>query len=275
MNRKFHPRNVILLLLLLLPSIAFGEWRTIEKGVDYQQFRIGSLDAHVVRVDLTEDSIKVIASDQEDKGRRVRSFAEKHDAIVAINADYFSAKFDPVGLAIGSCGRWKGSSDTSREGVVGIGVEKVEIFEPAHVMDIRPDWLESAVSGWPMLVKDCKALSSAKLPGSDGFTRSPHPRTAVGLSRDKKTMYLVVADGRREGVPGLTLSRLASFMQGELGVCRAINLDGGGSSELVIEGEITNRPSDGAERKVANHLAIVRADHKSECPSEPMQTLQK
>lgn len=274
MNRNKSTRLAIAF-LCLIPFTLFADWRTIEKGIEYQQFRIGSLDAHVVKVDLTEDSIKVIASDEKDRGRRVKSFAEKHDAIVAINADFYNSSFDPIGLAIGSCGRWKGSSDTGREGVVGIGVEKVEIFEPAHVMDIRPDWMEAAVSGWPMLVRDCKALSSSKLPGSDSFTRSPHPRTAVGLSRDKKTMYLVVADGRREGVPGLTLSRLASFMQGELGVCRAINLDGGGSSELVVEGEIMNRPSDGAERKVANHIGIVRAEYEAECENRSAETLRK
>jgi exopolysaccharide biosynthesis protein len=108
-----------------------------------------------------------------------------------------------------------------------------------------------------MLVKDCDPLSASELPGSDVFTRAPHPRTAVGLSRDRKTLYFVVADGRRTGVPGMTLAQLASFMAERLHVCSAINFDGGGSTAMWVGDHIVNRPSDGVERKVADHLAVV------------------
>lgn len=271
-----HARSAFLsTILILLPLLAQAEWRKIQDGVHYQEFRERNSHVHVVRVDLREDSIKVIASGADDRGLRVKKFAEKHDAIVAVNADYFSATFEPVGLAIGPCGQWTETKDTRREGVVGIGEEKVEIWEPAHVMRTPPEWVDTAVSGWPMLVRDCKALTSSQLPGSNGFTRTPHPRTALGLSRNKKTMYLVVADGRREEVPGLTLAQLAAFMREELGVCRAINLDGGGSSELVVEGETMNRPSDGTGRKVANHIAIVSSDYEASCDSAPAKTSRK
>ena len=46
-------------------------------------------------------------------------------------------------------------------------------------------------------------------------------------------------------------------MREKLDVCSALNLDGGGSTEMVVEGEIVNQPSDGNERVVANHLAVV------------------
>src|SRR5690606_19352298 len=57
-----------------------------------------------------------------------------------------------------------------------------------------------------------------------------------------------------------TCAELAALMA-ELGAWQAINLDGGGSSALFVEGRgVINRPSDGAERAVANHLAIVRSE---------------
>lgn len=267
--------TVLLAVILALPAGAFADWERIRTGVFYQEFVDGSMHAYVVRIDLREDSIRLIASNREDRGLRLKDFAEKHGAIVAMNADFFSKELVPIGLAIGPCGTWANTADTKREGVVALGDEKVEIYEPSHVMTEPPSWVESAVSGWPMLVRECKALTAKELPGSDAFTRAPHPRTAIGVNRSGRLLYLVVADGRREGVPGLTLAQLARFMREELGVCRAINLDGGGSSELVVEGEIRNRPSDGVERKVANHIAVIDAEAKIECPNDAVKTSDK
>jgi exopolysaccharide biosynthesis protein len=132
-------------------------------------------------------------------------------------------------------------------------------------MDPPEPWMTSAVSGWPMLIRECHALTSAELPGSDAFTRSPHARTAVGVSRDGLTAYFVVGDGRRADVPGLTLGQLGAWMSDRLGVCSAINLDGGGSSAMWVKDKIVNRPSDGVERRVGDHLAVVTADEPIVC----------
>jgi exopolysaccharide biosynthesis protein len=132
----------------------------------------------------------------------------------------------------------------------------VAIFPRAQPLRQPKRWMTGAVSGWPMIVQDCAAV--ATLPGSDHFTRAPHPRTAVGLSKDRRGLLLVVADGRRAGVPGPTLPELAALLL-ELGACTAVNLDGGGSSALWVRDRIVNQPSDGAERRVANHLAVVEA----------------
>jgi exopolysaccharide biosynthesis protein len=264
--------TVVFAIILALPVELFADWERIRTGVFYQEFDEGPMHAYVVRIDLREESIRLIASNTDDRGLRLRDFAEKHEAIVAINADFFSKELVPIGLAIGPCGTWTNTADTRREGVVALGDEKVEIYEPSHVMSEPPPWVESAVSGWPMLVRECKALTAKQLPGSDAFTRSPHPRTAIGVNRSGRLLYFVVTDGRREGVPGLTLAQLAKFMQEELDVCRAINLDGGGSSELVVEGEIRNRPSDGSERKLANHIAVIAAEQEIPCPNDAVKT---
>ena len=251
--------------LCLLASAAFGQWTDVAEGVAYQRFTTASYDIHVARVDLTNPKVAVVATRPSDRGLRVSDFAKKNKALIAINGDYFDPHMQPIGLALSPCGVWEGTKDTGREGVIAIGSGRAEIYPQSEVLDAPHDWMTSAVSGWPMLVKNCNPLSPAELPGSDGFTRSPHPRTAVGLSEDGKTMYFVVADGRREGARGLTLARLGTFLHDELGVCQAINLDGGGSSAMWVGDHIVNKPSDGSERPVADHLAIVLAGDVAPC----------
>ena len=246
------------------------DWTALTPGVEYQRFVAGSMDVHVTRVDLTNPEVVVVASRETERGLTVSDYAKKIKAVVAINADYFDKDMKPIGLTIGPCGVWKGTRDTEREGVVAIGSGRAAIYPQREVLSEPEEWMTSAVSGWPMIVKNCTALTATELPGSDGFTRSPHPRTAVGLSEDGTTLYMVVADGRREGIPGLTLAKLARFMAEELKTCAAMNLDGGGSSAMWVGDTIVNQPSDKRERRVADHLAIVRAADFTGCETAPV-----
>ena len=80
------------------------------------------------------------------------------------------------------------------------------------------------------------------------------PRTAVGIKKDG-TILVVVADGRSSRSAGMTLSELARYLI-QLGADRAMNFDGGGSSEMVVNGAVKNRPSDGTERPVRVALGL-------------------
>ena len=262
-------------LSLFVAAAALADWHGIAPGVEYQRFSEDAMDVHVTRVDLTNPEVMVIASREEERGLTVSDYAKKAKALVAINADYFDKEMNPSGLAVGPCGVWEGTKDTESRGVVAVGSGRATIYPPKEVLAEPEEWMTTAVSGWPMLVKDCTPLTATELPGSDGFTRSPHPRTAVGLSEDGATLYFVVADGRREGVPGLTLAKLARFMAEELGTCSAINLDGGGSSAMWVEDEIVNQPSDKKERRVADHLAVIRAADFVACDVIPTDDVVK
>ena len=83
------------------------------------------------------------------------------------------------------------------------------------------------------------------------------PRTAMGI--DKEGRYIiVVVDGRQKFYStGLTLTELAYTMQ-QLGAVDALNLDGGGSTAMVVASRVVNRPSDGVERNVSNALLVMR-----------------
>lgn len=84
-----------------------------------------------------------------------------------------------------------------------------------------------------------------------------HPRTAIGFTQDRKTAYLVVVDGRRSNYSvGATTFQLGSIIKA-LGAYTALNLDGGGSSAMVVNGTTANRPSDGSERTIGNGIMVV------------------
>ncbi|MEV4259703.1 phosphodiester glycosidase family protein, partial [Spirillospora sp. NPDC049652] len=112
-----------------------------------------------------------------------------------------------------------------------------------------------AIGGLPLL------RDGEPAPGLDARSRSP--RTAAGLARDGRRMYLVVVNGGRETGSGETVAGLAVLLR-RLGVRDALLLDGGGSSTLAYRkpGEhaatVRNTPSDGHERLVANGLGVYR-----------------
>jgi exopolysaccharide biosynthesis protein len=266
LNRK--PILAAVLSIVFVTAAAAADWTTVGPGVDYQEFRGDNYDVHVTRVDLTNDDIQVISTRESEKGLKVSDFAKREHALVAINGDYFDERFNPVGMTVGPCGQWDSVKKIRREGYIAIGDNQARIAKQSDVsLDDDPeDWMEATVSGWPALIVSCKPLKT--LPGSASFTLATHPRTAVGLSKDRKTLYLVVADGRRTGVPGFTLPQLATFMSEKLHACAAINLDGGGSSAMWVSDRIVNRPADGVERPVGDHLAVVLRSDFAACDQD-------
>ena len=82
------------------------------------------------------------------------------------------------------------------------------------------------------------------------------PRTGIGIKADG-TVLLMVVDGRSRYSAGMSLNEFARYLK-RFGAVSAVNLDGGGSSEMVLDGKIMNRPSDGSERPVSIGLGIFR-----------------
>ena len=243
------------LLLLFCASAGAAGWERVTAGVAYRHLERDGLDAHVVRIDLHVRTLEVVATTAAERGLTVSEFARGRGAVVAINGDYFDTSLNPFGLAMGDgVVWWQAAAGVRRQEVLGVGPGRARIFPRAEPLRDPKRWMTGAVSGWPTVVEDCAPV--AGLPGSGHFTLAPHPRTAVGLSKDRRTLLLLVADGRRQGVPGLTLPELAELMV-EAGACTALNLDGGGSSALWLRDRIVNQPSDGFERKVANHLGVI------------------
>lgn len=122
-------------------------------------------------------------------------------------------------------------------------------------LDPSPGAILHAVGGGPRLMRGGGISIEAGAEGiSEAFVDTRHPRTAFGYN--DSTCFLVTVDGRREGYSaGMNLYELADLMK-ELGAAEAINLDGGGSTTMWVDGTIRNRPSDNRIRPIANGILV-------------------
>ena len=112
------------------------------------------------------------------------------------------------------------------------------------------------IGGTPQVVVDGAPAVAGDLDGDGSGFFQRQPRTAVGITGDG-TLLLVVVDGRQPGYSaGMTLRELSTFML-SLGARNAMNLDGGGSSVMWVNGLVVNRPSDGFERSVSNAVVVL------------------
>jgi hypothetical protein len=127
-----------------------------------------------------------------------------------------------------------------------------------------PGILETS-GGNPTLVRNGRVLSG-NVDGTTPFHRR-NPRTAVGATADGR-LLIVTVDGRQPGHSvGMSLRELAELFV-RLGARSAINLDGGGSTTMVIDGIVVNRVSDPQERRVPTALLVLRAPAPAVPPVE-------
>ncbi|MCX7918035.1 MAG: phosphodiester glycosidase family protein [bacterium] len=90
---------------------------------------------------------------------------------------------------------------------------------------------------------------------TNSFVTTRHPRTCVAYN--STYIYFIVADGRTTNSIGMSLPELGYFCRDTLGAEFAVNLDGGGSSTLWVNGQVKNYPSGGTERANANGLMMI------------------
>jgi hypothetical protein len=117
--------------------------------------------------------------------------------------------------------------------------------------------VKTAIGGSPMLIKDniINISDGEELIVIDN--NSSRARSAIGYTADQKIVMLAVEGNNVTGGAGFTLAELAQMMK-DLGCIGAINLDGGGSTSMVVNGLPTIKPSDGPERGVMTALLVVK-----------------
>ncbi len=117
---------------------------------------------------------------------------------------------------------------------------------------------EDIVGGVPQLIKNGKIdITWEQEKASKSFVETRHPRTAVAKMKDGKFLMITV-DGRQPGVSvGMNLNELAAYLL-EIGAMDAMNLDGGGSTTMFLDGKVVNTPSGyGVERKVGDAIVVT------------------
>lgn len=143
----------------------------------------------------------------------------------------------------------------SREIAVGDTIKLLLKLNP-NIANIR-----SLTGGWPRLIKDGMNLitNDSKIEGvMQRFSENRHPRSGVGFSSDSTTVYFITVDGRLKSSRGMTLLEFADFMIDE-GIYQGLNLDGGGSTTMIIQNKIVNSPSDfTGERAIGNCLVLIK-----------------
>jgi exopolysaccharide biosynthesis protein len=228
------------------------------RGVVHTHRVANGLDAHVLTVDLASGQIDVVATRPRERSSTVSMFAREQDAQIAINANFYDAS--ACGLTMGDGHVWRDAVVDQYDASIAFGPAgtrgwRAAVFDSEGWSRQSPvSWATQIVSGWPILLQQGAVYFDEHEP--NGMYRT-HPRTAIGIAADGSTLIVAVIDGRRAGLPGVTSLEMIPLLE-EFGARDAINLDGGGSSEMWIgsEGGVVNRPSDGRERVVMNHLGF-------------------
>ena len=239
--------------VLMMPTVVHAAWTNIHPGVDYSQWTNATPQrVSAVRVDLCAAGVELRATKSDERRQTPSSFGSQVGAEVAVNGDFFSYNnYDTVGLAIGNGQAWPGSSDGGTHGFVAFGQGRVLLSNPPDVVG-DTSWMHDAVGGNIMVLLNGQVTND-----TGNFCTTRHPRTVAGLSQDGRTLYLAVVDGRSTSSVGMRCDELGTLMK-NLGAWTALNLDGGGSSAMWIRGSgVVNQPSDGSQRVVANHLAVL------------------
>lgn len=174
--------------------------------------------------------------------------------VVNIFRDKGNNYIPPTGFIVSAHG-------TAAENFNGVYVGDKMTFEEDYVNVEHGDDFNEAIhiiGAGPTLVKDGEIYVTAdaeQFPPDIRVGRAP--RSAVGITQ-YGDYILAVVDGRQAHSKGCTLTEWARILKNNFGAIEAINLDGGGSTELIFKGSLVNKPSDGKERPVGDALTIIK-----------------
>lgn len=234
----------------------------------------GPWAVHLVQVALAErcdlgfQVLRAIGRERGGGGRETVSAMTaraESPVLAAINADFFTPEGEAVGTEV-------------VDGVVFTAPERPTFaWRPGETPwlgtarsvdgELRLGWAvpvaggdgeTEAVGGFPDLIDAGRRVGDLEVGSRPSFAAARHPRSAIGYDSARGVLWIVLVDGRQlPHSAGMTLPELARLFE-SLGADEAINLDGGGSSALVLRGTPVNRPSDPTgERAVVNALALV------------------
>lgn len=186
--------------------------------------------------------------------------AARHNAALAINGDYYNYKTD-YGLIIRN-GTLYRSGGSSRDHLLILadgtfkGLYAADYDKTAGEQYLADGVVQSFYFG-PLLVDGGQAITLPEEYIISTLDTAREPRTAIGMV-EPGHYVVIVADGRRNGwsEKGMTLQELQQLFV-EQGCQVAYNLDGGGSTSLVVNGERLNRSSGSRERDVSDIIYFI------------------
>lgn len=240
------------------------EWKKLYDGIEHVNFKIQEplLNVNVLRIDATNPNLVFhttprsknwVANENETDRRTLPDSVVEENMIVAVNANFYQPFNAQTRVS-------RGPADNK-----GLVVSNGVLVSPTldgfasfiqnkdgsvEIRTVREgdslDNIQTAVSGHNTVLKNGKC-PLINLVESQPYLKVRHPRTLVGISQDKKYVYLVTIDGRQpEFSVGTSILESAEILR-QLGTYDAVNLDGGGSTTMVYRDEsgkpvVLNRP---------------------------------
>ena len=233
-------------------------------SITIKTMRVNETDIYVADIELSAAEYLKTAFAQSAYGKNITdttsNMAAEHDAILAINGDYYGVQ--ESGYVIRNGVLYRSEGKDKQEDLVIYKDGSMEIINEDDIAaeELLEKGAANVLCFGPGLIIDGEITVSEE--DEVDKAKSSNPRTAIGIIDDLHYIF-VVADGRTELSEGLSLFELAQFMQ-SLGAETAYNLDGGGSSTMVFNGEIVNVPVSSSKKKSGHGSSDSSASSVSE-----------
>ncbi|WP_426004025.1 phosphodiester glycosidase family protein [Paenarthrobacter sp. NyZ202] len=187
------------------------------------------------------------------------AIAEDHNAIFAINGDYYGFRDTGIVIRNGVVYRDEGA----RQGIAFYKDGTVKVYDETTTTadQLIADGVWNTLSFGPSLLENgwiASGIEDVEVDTNFGnhSIQGEQPRTAVGVI-DQNHLVFVVVDGRSPGYSaGVTMTELAEIMQG-LGATTAYNIDGGGSSTMYFNGSLVNNPLGGNKERGTSDILYI------------------
>lgn len=239
-----------------------GTYSDSKSKITVTQYRAYDSNIYVADVEVTDGTSILSAFANNTYGRNITDttsdMAEENNAVLAINGDYYGARQSGYVIRNGVVYRNQGSN--GEDMVISKDGTLYFISESDTTTDSllqKQAW--QVLSFGPVLVENGEVAVSEN--DEVGMAMASNPRTAIGTVAKNHYLF-VVSDGRTSESAGLSLYELANFMK-SLGATNVYNLDGGGSSTMVFQGEVVNNPTTNgnkiSERAVSDILYIGKS----------------
>ena len=194
------------------------------------------------------------------KAEATSAIAARHDAVLAINGDYYNYK-DNYGLIIRNGVLYRDKKSNCDQLLVFADGSFRAIPKGQYVEGTAKQYLDMGVvqsfSFGPLLVNDGQIVEMPSKYVISTKDTIREPRTAIGIVENNHYIVLV-ADGRRDkwSDKGMTLQEMQEFFQQRCARI-AYNMDGGGSATMIMNGERVNKTSGSRERNVSDIIYFV------------------
>lgn len=236
-----------------------GTYSDSKSKITVTQYRAYDSNIYVADVEVTDGTSILSAFANNTYGRNITDttsdMAEENNAVLAINGDYYGARQSGYVIRNGVVYRNQGNNGEdmviSKDGTLSF-ISESDTTTDSLIQ--KQAW--QVLSFGPVLVENGEVAVTEN--DEVGMAMASNPRTAIGTVAKNHYLF-VVSDGRTSESAGLSLYELANFMK-SLGATNVYNLDGGGSSTMVFQGEVVNNPTTNgnkiSERAVSDILYI-------------------